>query len=83
MEPLPAPRTLKVYQLVKMTTSSGLNFSSTGTIPAGSQGYIGTGFYLTQNEAEQNRTLEVLKDTAGSSKFFVFELEVPNPAYRE
>jgi hypothetical protein len=65
-----------------MSTSTGLNFSTTGSAPAGGTSYIGSGFYLTLSEAEQNRTLEVLKDK-DNNKFYVFELEVPNPAYRE
>ena len=81
MEPLPIPKTLKVYQLIRVATKTSLNFSTTGSAAAGSA-YIGSGFYLTQSEAEQNRTLETLKDTDGS-KFYVFELEIPNPAYRE
>ena len=81
MQPLPIPKTMKVYQLVRMSTKTNLNFSTTGTSSAGAS-YIGSGFYLTQIEAEQNRTLETLKDTDGN-KFYVFELEFPNPAYRE
>jgi hypothetical protein len=43
------------------------------------------GFYPTLQEAEHNRTIEVLKDTTSGAKprFHVFELEVPNPAYQE
>jgi len=81
MEPLPIPKTMRVYQLVRMSTKTSLNFSTTGTAAAGAA-YIGSGFYLTQSEAEQNRTLETLKDVDGN-KFYVFELEFPNPAYRE
>lgn len=81
MESLPIPKTMRVYQLVRMSTKTSLNFTTTGTAAAGSS-YIGSGFYLTQGEAEQNRTLETLKDTDGN-KFFVFELEIPNPAYKE
>jgi hypothetical protein len=81
MEPLPIPKTLKVYQLIRVATKTSLNLSTTGTAAAGAA-YIGSGFYLTQSEAEQNRTLETLKDTDGS-KFYVFVLEIPNPAYRE
>jgi hypothetical protein len=81
MEPLPIPKTIKVYQLIRMSTKTSLNFSTTGSAAAGSS-YIGSGMYLTLSEAEQNRTLETLKDTDGN-KFYVFELEFPNPAYRE
>ena len=79
MEPIQAPRTIKVYQLVRQT---GLNFTTAGTSGAVS---LGLGFYSTLQEAEHNRTLEVLKDTTTGPKprFHVFELEVPNPAYQE
>jgi hypothetical protein len=82
MQSLPIPKTITVYQLIKMTTKTSLNFSTVGT-SSSSSSYIGTGMYLTQSEAEQNRTMETLKDIDGNSKFFVFELEFPNPAYRE
>jgi hypothetical protein len=78
VEPIKAPKTLKVYQLIKQT---GLNFSYGGTGAT-----LGVGFYSTLHEAEHNRTLELLKDTtSGNSKpkWHVFELEFPNPAYEE
>ena len=81
MEPLPIAKTIKVYQLIKMSTKAGLNFSPVGTTGTGAN-YIGIGMYVTQSEAEQNRTLETLKDQDGS-KFYVFELEFPNPIYKE
>jgi hypothetical protein len=70
---------MKVYQLVRQT---GLNFTTTGS---GSGTSLGVGFYYTLQEAEHNRTLEVLKDTTTGTKpkFHVFEIEVPNPAYQE
>ena len=80
MQPIPAPKTLKIYQLVRQT---GLNFSPTGTSGAMS---LGIGFYSTLQEAEQNRTMELLKDTStgiNKPRWHVFELEVPNPAYSE
>lgn len=79
MEPISPPRTMKVYQLIKQ---SGLSFTTTGSSGAVS---LGLGFYSTLQEAEHNRTLEVLKDTTTGPKprFHVFELEVPNPAYQE
>jgi hypothetical protein len=75
MEPLPVQKTITIYQLLKQ---SGMSFSIVGAASAMS---IGLGFYMTKIEAEHNRTLETLKDS--SSKFHVFELEVPNPAYKE
>jgi len=79
MEPLPVPKTIKVYQLIRQ---SGMNFVSTGSATTG----MSAGFYITQAEAEHNRTLETLKDTGigpAAAKFHVFELEFPNPAYKE
>lgn len=84
MESIKPPKTMKVYQLIKMATKSGLSFSNCGTIPAGSTNYIGTGMYTTLQEAEHNRTLELLKDSDASfNSYHVFELEFPNPAYKE
>lgn len=80
MEPLKPPKTIKLYQLIKQT---GMSFSNGGM--SSSQGY-GVGFYATLQEAEQNRTAELLKDTTSGSakpKWHVFELEFPNPAYTE
>ena len=45
---------------------------------------LGIGFYLTQQEAEANRSMEILKDTTASGPkptWHIFELEFPNPAY--
>jgi len=83
MESLKAPKILKVYQLMKMSTKNGLNFSASGVIPPGSN-YVGAGIYTTLQEAEHNRTLEMLRDTDEAyNSYHVFELEFPNPAYRE
>lgn len=76
------PRTIKVYQLIKM---SGMYFSNTGLVTTNaSMPSMGLGFYATLQEAEHNRTLEILRDTtpSGSPKptWHVFELEFPNPA---
>jgi hypothetical protein len=79
MEPVKPPKTFKVYTLIKQT---GLNM--TYVYGAGAAVTFGPGFYQSQQEAEQYRTLEVLKDTASpKSNYLVFELEVPNPAYHE
>ena len=79
MEPIKPPKSIKIYQLVKQT---GMSFSYGGSGSAG----LGLGFYATQQEAEHNRTVEVLKDTttgASKPKWHIWELEVPNPAYEE
>ena len=81
MEPLKPPKTIKLYQLVRQT---GMSFTNAGG-SSGASGF-GIGFYPTLPEAEQNRTMEVLKDTSSGinkPKWHVFELEFPNPAYEE
>jgi len=80
MEPITPPKTLKVYQLIKMSTKTTFNLISAGTSP--SSGYIGSGFYRTLDEAEHNRTMETLKNTDGDT-YHVFELEFPNPIFKE
>lgn len=79
MEPIKAPKIVKIYQLVKQT---GMNFNYGGVGTSG----LGVGFYSTLQEAEHNRTMEVLRDTTtGSSKprWHIWELDIPNPAYEE
>ena len=84
MEPIKPPKTVKFYQLLKMSTKSGLNISGCGSSPVGSVNYVGMGMYLTQQEAEHNRTIETLKDTDGAyNSYHIFELEFPNPVYKE
>jgi hypothetical protein len=79
MESLKPPKTFKVYALIKQ---SGLNLSY--VYGAGSSVVYGAGFYQSQQEAEQYRTLEILRDTESPSpSYHVFELEIPNPAYQE
>ena len=62
-----------------MTVSPSLVFTMAGT---SSGTYIGNGFYRTIEEAEFNRTIEALKDT-DSNSYHIFELEFPNPVYKE
>jgi len=81
MESIKPPKTFKVYTLVKQT---GASF--TYTSGSASSSPLGLGFFVTLQEAEHTRTIEVLKDTAtGLTKpqFHIFELEVPNPVYQE
>ena len=81
MEPIRPPRTVKFYQLLKMATKNGLNIGSCGSAPAN---YIGPGIYLSLQDAEHQRTLETLKDTdGGTNSYHIFELEFPNPVYKE
>jgi len=80
MEGIKAPRILKFYQLMKMSAKSGLYFSTVG----GSSSLVGPGIFQTLHEAENQRTLEILKDLDGTiNSYHIFELEFPNPAYRE
>ena len=78
MDPLTPPKTLTVYALVRQ---SGMMFLTAGSI-VGSPN-IGAGFFSSLKEAEHNRTLEVLKEQTGNTQIHVFELSVPNPAYKE
>lgn len=78
MQSLPIPKTIKVYQLLRQ---SGMVFTLSGT----GTNTMGAGFYLTQDEAEHNRTMSVLKEPAGTTNvvYHVFELEIPNPIYKD
>ena len=77
MQPLKPQPTFKVYAVLKQT---GLNL--TYVYGAGSNVTFGAGFYGSREEAEQLRTLELLKDTATpKSQYHVFELDIPNPTY--
>lgn len=80
MVPLSPPKTLKVYTLIKQT---GLMMNYV-YVPGTGHVQFGPGFYATRDEAEHNRTLELLKDTAiPRSWYHMFELDIPNPAYQE
>ena len=62
MEPIKPSKTVKVYQLIKQ---GGMYFSNTGgTSTSG----LGLGFYSTLNEAEMNRTAEILKANSEDRK---------------
>lgn len=79
MEPIRAPKTIKIYQLIRQT---GMSFTGVGTGTSG----LGIGFFSTLQEAEHNRTMELLKDTTtgiNKPKWHIWELDIPNPAYEE
>lgn len=79
MQPLKPQPTFKVYAVIKQT---GLQMSY--VYGSGSSVTFGAGFYGSREEAEQLRTLELLKSTeSGTNEYHVFELEVPNPAYKK
>ena len=75
-QPLDIPEFVKVYFLVKQ---DGMLFSPTGSSGGN---YLGTGFYLTRIEAEYSRTMEYLKGITPETHIHIFELDVPNPAYK-
>ena len=80
MESLAQPKTLKVYALIKQ---SSLSFTPVRSM---ANNGIGAGFFLSREEAEHNRTLEILTDNNATGKkptWHIFELEFPNPAYQE
>ena len=74
MKPELPPETIKVYALIRRTE---MLFSYCGQ---SSTQNVGFGFFINREEAELQRTIEVLrkKDTE-PSEFYIFELEVPNP----
>lgn len=80
MEPLKPPPTFKVYTVIKQTgLSLGYVYSSSSSAVS-----FGSGFYGSRDEAEKARTYELLKDTTDPKPHYhVFEMEVPNPAYKE
>jgi hypothetical protein len=82
MDPIKPPKIIKIYQLVRQT---GMSFTNTGSSSSASAP-LGIGFYPTLQEAEHNRTMEVLKDTTSGTnkpKWHIWELDIPNPAYEE
>ena len=78
MKPEFPPETIKIYQLIKRYAEQ-LYFTNTGM--ASGMNSICIGFYSTRDEAEHQRTLEVLKSKTDED-FYVFELEIPNPALK-
>ena len=77
MTPKAIPKTIRVYQLIKMNANNGLTFSMANPV---STPNLGQGIFLSEQDAEQYRTIEILKDSTCS--YHVFELEFPNPAYK-
>lgn len=75
MKPEFPPETFKIYQLIKRSADMLYfsNVNNSAITPS-----LGVGFYQTRQEAEHQRTLEVLKCKT-SEEFYIFELEIPNP----
>ena len=80
MEPIAPPKTVKVYQLIKQSGAYLMNTGVSGQLSLS----WGIGFYATLQEAEHNRTMELLKNTdTPKPQYHIFELDIPNPAYQE
>lgn len=75
MKPEFPPETVKIYQLIKRNADQ-FYFSNAGM--ASGTNSIGIGFYLTRDDAEHQRTMEVLKSKT-ADEYYVFELEISNP----
>ena len=72
--PLLPPKKFSVYLLLKQDK---LTF-----YPTGVNTEMSTGFFRNREDAEHQRMVEVLKGTS-TDMYHIYELEVPNPAYRE
>lgn len=81
MKGLDAPEYLTFYVLVQQSATS-LFFSTTGTTVSAGAANFGTGFYGTRDDAEKARTFAILNDKT-DTRFHIFELEFPNPAYKK
>lgn len=81
MEPLKPPKTIQVYMLLRR---NGLVHSTVAPSSMVNGLAIGPGFFLSRHDAEMHRTMEILRLTSGdNTEFFIFELELPNPVYKE
>ena len=78
MQSIAPPQTIKIYQLIKQNGNYLMNTGVSGALS------WGIGFYATLQEAEHNRTMELLKNTdTPKPQYHIFELDIPNPAYQE
>jgi hypothetical protein len=76
-KPIEQPDKISIFMLLKQ---NGVNFtpvsSSVTTISP-----LGVGFFWNKEDAEQHRTMEILKmSSTDASILHIFELEVPNTA---
>jgi hypothetical protein len=76
MSSIPVPKTFEIFLLLQQ---NNMNFTPHGY--SSSNATLGTGFFLTEKEAEHQRTLEILKNPG--SKYYIFPLTIDNPAYKE
>ena len=89
------PGGLNAEQLAALAAASGASggdgnkgatsaAGTTGTGAGTGTTAVGTGMYTTLQEAEYSRTLEILRDTDSAyNSYHIFELEFPNPIYKE
>lgn len=77
MESLNPVPTLKFFHLLKRDRKS-LYITNVVTASSVSGISLGSGFFLTRQEAEMHRTAEMLKD-GDKNEYYIFELEIPNP----
>jgi hypothetical protein len=78
MDPIPLPKTVTVYTLVKQSGAT-LNYIGGAYNATNCMGY---GFFLHKIDAEHQRTLELLKEENAGVQIHMFELTVPNPVYK-
>lgn len=76
MKPVTPSSHVSVFMLAKQTGAT--------LCPVGFQAGLnwGTGMFTTLLAAEHQRLVEMLSDTT-NSKYHIFELEIPNPAYEQ
>jgi hypothetical protein len=81
---LPAGLSVNTAYYVVNSTGTTFNVSLTSGGSAINTTAVGTGMYTTLQEAEYSRTLEILRDTDSAyNSYHIFELEFPNPIYKE
>lgn len=78
MRPLPVEPFLKVYLLLRQ---NGTYLNAAGY---DQNAGLGSGFFLSQADAEMVRTREILALKSDcTDRFHIYEIEIPNPAYKE
>jgi hypothetical protein len=79
-KPLEQPDTHTVYMLLKQTGTYLTPVSSSTSITNN----IGVGFFWTKEEAEQHRTMEILRLTStDDSNLLIYAFEIPNVAKKK